>query len=413
MLRVVIVGSSVAGIRTAQSLRLDGFDGEIVVIGEEAEAPYDKPELSKRLLEGGMAEGDNLLISPEDARVAGIELRLGSAAVSLDPAAHLVELANGSTVEYSTLVIATGARARPAPWGPFDGMYVLRTIDDARRLASDLDRGGRLVVIGGSFIGAEVASTARKRGLKVDIVDPRPIPFARALGNEIGALVGDFHLRNEVATHFGDSVVDVTEGAVGPLGRPTLEVALDSKSILAADTVVVGIGAIPNTEWLEGSGLDIVDGVACDQHLRAIGVSDVFAVGDVARWWHPIHNAQVRVEHWTNAVEQARVVANNIVHPDDLSSFAAVEYVWSDQYGSRLQFVGKTGQGSHVVLRDPQAVDRYVALYSRDDGVFAGAMTVDWPKALIFCRQLVSQGLSLNEVAARLEQSLLNPAAVR
>lgn len=409
MLRVVIVGSSVAGVRTAQSLRNEGFDGEIVLIGDEPELPYDKPELSKRLLEGSIAEAENILLTEDAAEAAGIELRLGQRADSLNRADRQVVLADGSTIDYDTLVIATGARARRSPWGEPVGVHVLRTIADARGLARDLTPGAQLVIVGGGFIGSEVASTAIKLGVTVDIVDSRPVPMARALGSEIGTTFSDIHSRNSVSTHFGNGATNIAvdESRTAPSGRPGLAVTLEDGTVLQADSVVVGIGVIPNTEWLQGSGLDLEGGVVCDQFLRASGANTIYAVGDLARWWHPRHGHHMRLEHWTSAVEQARAVAFNVLHPHEPKPFSPVEYIWSDQYGSRFQFAGRTGGPVHMIVRDPVDASRYAVAFSEDGVIYSGVMTANWPKALIMARQLVESGAPLAEVHARLERTLV------
>lgn len=408
MPRVLIVGSSVAGVRTAQSLRAEGFDGQIVLVGEETELPYDKPELSKRLLEGTISERDNLLLSEEDATAARIELRLGSRAESLNQLSREVTLADGSSVEYDTLVIATGARARPSPWGSVPGVHVLRTIADARAIARDIIPGGHLVIIGGGFIGSEVASTAIRLGMAVDIVDPRAVPMGKALGEEIGAMVGDLHRRNSVQVHFGNGATAITSDPMrrGPLDRSALLVRLEDGTLLRADTVVVGIGALPNTEWLDGSGLTLDSGVVCDQYLRAEDSDSIYAVGDVARWWHPRHAASVRVEHWTAAIEQARAAAFNITHPEAKRPFSPIEYIWSDQHGWRFQFAGRTGGKSFVTVLDPVDDARFAVLYSDDDITYSGAMTANWPRALVLARQLVGSGMTLVGVQERLESAL-------
>lgn len=333
---VVIVGSSVGGVRTARALRTEGYDGRIVLIGAEAEMPYDKPPLSKQFLAGAWDEDRVRLLTAADAEAAGIELRLGSAAERLDVADRAVVLADGTRVHYDVLVVATGADARPSPWPVESGVHVVRTLDDSRKLAEDLTSvSGPVVVVGGGFIGAEVAATAHAVGRDVTIVDPLHAPIGRVLGEELGAMFTDLHHRHGVATRFGDGV-EAVDGKAG-----ALRVTLTSGEVLPAGTVVVGIGARPNAGWLASSGLLIDDGVVCDEFCRAVNHGTVFAVGDVARWHHPRHREDVRVEHWTNAAEQASCVAHNIVHPDGLRPYAPTEYVWSDQYDWKIQIAGR------------------------------------------------------------------------
>ena len=394
---VVVVGSSIGGVRTAQALRSEGFDGRIVLVGEETEAPYDKPPLSKQFLTGEWTPDRVRLLTAEDAEQEGIELRLGSPATRLDVAARRVLLADGGSLSYDSLVVATGASARPSPWHPESGVHVVRTLDDSRNLHEDLTREGPVIVVGGGFIGAEVAATARALGHEVTVVDPLPTPIGRVVGPEIGQAFSELHHRHGVATRFGVGV-EAVEGAAGDL-----RVRLTDGSELAAATVVVGIGAVPNDGWLADSGLPIENGVLCDEYSRALDAPDVFAVGDVARWFHPGHREHVRVEHWTNAVEQGACAAHNIVHPDDLRSYAPVEYVWSDQYDWRAQIVGRPIRGvRHEVVGTLEGEHaRAAVLYQDGTGGLCGAVTVNWPKALVQCRRLVTAGAGWDDALAR------------
>lgn len=390
MSTTVVVGSSVGGVRTAQALRRAGYDGDVLLVGEETRPPYDKPPLSKALLAGTIAEQDIGLLTEEAAGKADIQLLLGRTARRLDVAHSVVEFDDGERLHYDDIVIATGASARPSPWGQPTGVHLLRSIADSAALREDLGAGGHLVVVGGGFIGAEVASTARGLGLEVSIVDPVPVPMSRVLGIGVGELFCDLHRNNGVHTNFGIGV----EGIGGERGA--LGVTLTDGERVDASVVVVGIGAVPNDAWLASSGLPVDNGVVCDEHCRAIGAPHVYAVGDVARWWHPRHGERVRVEHWTNAVEQATVVAHNIAHPDELRAYAPVEYVWSDQYDWKIQVVGRTGVGKHELIGDP-ADGRFAAIYRTDGDSLAGLVTVNWPRAMITARRAIVAGTSLAE----------------
>lgn len=387
----VVVGSSVGGVRTAQALRATGYPGDVVLIGEERHLPYDKPPLSKSLLAGSGTADDVMLFSADAARAADVRLLLGRRAERLDVAASELQLHDGGRLAYDDVVVATGAQARPSPWGVHPGVHVLRTLDDAEALRSDLLDGGHLVIVGAGFIGAEVAATARALGLDVTMVDPLDVPMARILGPEVGGLFVGLHERHGVATAFGVGV----EGIEGRRGA--LRVTLTDGRVLSASTVVVGIGAVPNDGWLASSGLLVDDGLVCDEHCRAIGSPRVYAVGDVARWWHLRHGERVRVEHWTNAVEQAAVVAHNITHPDDLRPYTPVEYVWSDQYDWRIQIAGRTGRSRHEILGDPATDARFAVLYGEEDGPLDGLVTVNWPKALVTGRRALATGTALAE----------------
>jgi len=397
MSAAVIVGSSIGGVRTAQALRSEGYDGRIVLIGEEAELPYDKPPLSKSLLAGATDPEAIRLLTPEAADAAQIELLLGHRAVRVDVAAKSVELANQRSVGYDTLVIATGASARPSPWGNQSGVHVLRTIDDSRRVRADLLTGGHLVVVGAGFIGAEVASTARLLGLDVTVVDPLPVPMSRVLNPEIGRWFVDLHHRHGVRAMFGVGV----EGIEGAQGQ--LRVQLTNGEVLEAATVVVGIGATPNDDWLRSSGLVVDDGVVCDEYCRAVNEPAIFAVGDVARWFHPGHGVDMRVEHWTNAVDQAVCVAHNIVKPTELRPYAPIAYVWSDQYDWKVQVTGRTGGvAEHVLVGDPHADNQFAALYTEDGEHLSGAAIVNWPRALIECRRALKSRAGFADMRERL-----------
>ena len=396
----MIVGSSVAGVRTAEALRSQGFDDPVLLLGAEDEFPYDKPALSKQVLLGTRSEEENLLLSRKAADAAAIELRLGSAAVALDADRHLVSMEDGTSIGYDSLVIATGVRARPSPWGQPPGVHLVRTIADVRGLRSDLQAGGRLVVIGGSFIGSEVAASAHAQGMTVTVVDPAPVPMGRVLGAEIGKVLSQLHQAHGVETIFGMGVSELTlDPAVRTAaGHPGLTVHLQDGMLLAADVVVIGIGTVPNDEWLLGSGLVIDNGVVCDEFSRARGAADVYAAGDVARWFHPRHQEWVRVEHWSTAVEHAQSVAHNLSHPDDLRAFDPVEYIWSDQYDWKIQMTGRTGAPDYHVLRDESREDRFAVFYSADGVTFSGAMTANWPKVLLACRRAVGTGITVDEL---------------
>jgi phthalate 3,4-dioxygenase ferredoxin reductase subunit len=393
---VAIVGSSIAGVRTAQALRAEGHGGPIVLVGAEAELPYDKPPLSKQFLAGEWGAERVRLLTAEQARAAGIELRLGAAAVALDAGARRLVLADGQQLRYDALVIATGAAARPSPWVAESGVHVLRTLADSRALGAALADEGPLAVIGGGFIGAEVAATAHAAGRPVTVIDPLAAPIERVLGAELGAICSRIHDRHGVDARFGVGVRDV-RGRAG-----NLEVQLTDGRTLSAATVVVGIGAVPNVDWLRPSGIDLDDGVVCDGECRAVGHPDVYAVGDVARWWHAGHGERVRVEHWTNACEQAACVAHNIVARQAPRSYRPTEYVWSDQYDWKIQIAGRPARSvAHELIGDPDApVPRFAAVYGDERGRVSAAAAVNWPRALVACRRLIGEGAGFGAAVA-------------
>lgn len=394
----VIVGASVGGVSTAQALRALGFPGRIVIVGAETEAPYDRPPLSKQFLTGEWDESRLALLPDEEGVDLELEVRLGVPALRLDVAQRSVVLAGGDSVPFDVCVVATGAAARPSPWGDPPGVHVLRSAQDSRALRADLLRGGPVVVVGGGFIGAEVAAAASRLSNDVTVVDPLVAPMSRLVGDELGAVLGGLHGRKGVTTRFGVGVAGITHD------RDGLRVLLDDGSGLTASTVVVGIGAVPNDSWLKSSGLLIDNGVVCDEFCRAVGAHDIYAVGDVARWWHRGRGERVRAEHWTNAVEQARCVAHNIVHPEDPLPYEPVEYVWSDQYDWRIQLAGTPGRAAHHDVVGDLTADhpRAAVSYADAAGQLIGVVTLNWPRALSGGRRMLAAGIGAGDAFNRL-----------
>jgi NADPH-dependent 2,4-dienoyl-CoA reductase/sulfur reductase-like enzyme len=377
---VVVVGGSIGGVRTVQRLRAAGYAGAVTLVEREPHLPYDKPPLSKLVLEV-VATPLPVLLTEEQADRLGVELLLGTEGRRLDVASHTLELSHGASLTYDALVVATGARARPSPWAGTPRVLELRGWDDAVRLRTALEGAERLVVIGAGFIGAEVSSAARKRGVAVDLVDVAEIPMARHLGPGIGSQFSALHHRHGVQTHFGVGVerLDSREDGV--------DVVLTDGTSLSADLVVVGLGTQLNTEWLAGSGVRVEDGVVCDSRGRVDGAVDVYAVGDAARWWHPAHGSLVRAEHWTNAVEQAAVVAHTIADPGSPQEHNPVGYVWSNQYDWKIQMAGSPWLGlQEETIRDP-ASDRFAVLWGDEAGLLCGVLTVNWPQLAVRGRQ--------------------------
>ena len=373
---VLVVGGSVAGIRTARALREQGYAGPVRVVEAEAEVPYDKPPLSK-----GSVEADACvpLISLEEADALGIELLLSSRVVGLDVDRRRVTLEDGTVLPFQHLVIATGLTPRRAPYD-VPGVHVLRTLDDARTLRAAIAGARRVLVIGAGFIGAEVAALARAHGVEVTLVDPEPVPMGRVVGADLGARLADLHRRHGVETRFGTTV-----RSLEPVGEG-FRATLGDGAVVEADAVVVGIGSEVNVGWLAGSGLLVADGVVCDELGAAVAAPGVHAVGDVAEW------AGVRVEHWTNAVEQAVCVARTIARPDDVATHRSVSYVWSDQYDWKIQLVG-----SRDVARVPDVVEeaepfRLVATWRDPNGQVTGGVTVNWPRESVRLRSALARG---------------------
>ena len=385
--RVVIVGSSVGGVRTARALRAEGYTGHITLVGEEPDLPYDRPPLSKQVLNGAWPTERAGLLTAQAAADAGIELRLGVAARSLDTEARRVHLADGEVLAYDDLVIATGASARPSPWQPESGVYTLRTLADCLTLKKCFAGGAAVAMIGGGFIGAEAAAAARSAGCDVTLIDAVALPMERAAGPMVAALLADVQRGHGVRTRFGVGVQSVT-GRAGDL-----VVTLSDASVVRAEAVVVGIGALPNDRWLQGSGLTIEDGVVCDAYLAAAGATHVFAIGDVARWPHPGLDAQVRSEHWTNAADQARCVARTIARPEAREPYQPSDYIWSDQYDWKLQLAGQRSRAvAECVIGTADAQrPRVTVLHEDAAGELCGAVCLNWPKAFVQCRRLLDE----------------------
>ncbi|MEU4673206.1 FAD-dependent oxidoreductase [Amycolatopsis sp. NPDC023774] len=392
--RTVVVGASVAGVRVAQALRSYGYEGRVVLVGQEDELPYDKPPLSKAVLAGSAALDDVRLLTEREAADAEIELELGQAATRLDLLGSRVHLADGSALGFDDLVIATGASARPAGWEHLDGVHSLRTAADARGLREDLDGGGPVVVIGGGFIGAEVAATANRLGLPdVTVLDATPALLSRAVPEVFGDRLADLHRRHGVRVRLGARVATVEQS------RARLRIRLDDGSEVDAATVVVGIGAVPNDAWVTGSGLKVEDGVVCDPFGRA--APHVFAVGDVSRRQIARRGRAVRFEHWTNAVEQAACVAHTLAHPGDPRAHEPAEYVWTDQYDWKVQIVGDPRAGTENRLFD-RSGDAFAMVFGAG-GRPTGAVVVNWPKALADCRRALAAAKPFAELCEELQ----------
>ncbi|WP_428338983.1 NAD(P)/FAD-dependent oxidoreductase [Mycobacterium sp.] len=393
-LGVVIVGASLAGLRTAEALRARSYCEPITLVGAEPGLPYDRPPLSKDYLSSDHSGEVPLLRNDAALAELDLEIRAETRAIRLDGDRRRVCLSNGDEMPYDDAVIATGADARRLPLSEgVDGFRTLRTLADAELLRADFDRRPKVVIVGGGFIGAEVAASARARDLDVDLVELLPAPMSGALGPTVAALLADLHTDHGVRLHCGVTVARV-------FGAPRVEkVELSNGTVLDADVVVMGLGVVPATAWLRDSGLDVHNGVKCDDQLQAIGRTGVYAVGDVARWTHPIFGESIRVEHWTNANEHADVVASVIMGEPRVAG--AVPYVWSDQYHRKIQIVGRPAAGDDITLMDDPADGRHVAVYERR-GKVAGVLTVDAPRTMLRGRRAIEAGTSAAELVASL-----------
>ena len=391
--RVVVVGSSLAGVRVCGGLRAEGFEGTITLVGAESHVPYDRPPLSKKVLSGEWEPDRISLVRPEEFDKLQLQQRLGVPAVALSTIDRVVTLGDGTQLHYDGLVIATGAATRKLPNQlEHESVFELRTLTDCLALRSRLIAGGlRVTIIGAGFIGLEVAATARTLGNEVVVLEGAPAPLIRGLGAEMGLAVAALHTDHDVSVRCGVQVLGID--AVGT----SLAVRLGDGEAVPSDVIVVGIGVAPATSWLEGSGLTLRDGVVCDATLNA-GFAGVYAAGDVARWPNgQFDGEEMRVEHWTNASEQGLVVAHNLVavaRSDEPEAYSAVPFFWSEQYGTRIQFVGRAAGDDEVVIVKGSVADRvFLALYG-SKGRLRGALGVAMPKPLMQCRRLLLEQVS-------------------
>ncbi|MEO9224546.1 MAG: FAD-dependent oxidoreductase [Acidimicrobiales bacterium] len=397
--RVVIAGASLAGLRATEALRRLGYDGDITIVGDELEYPYDRPPLSKQVLSGAWEQDRALLVVQGETEDLDADWRLGIAATGLDLADRSVQLANGTTVGYDGLIIATGARARHLPGTEgVPGVHVLRTLNDSLALRAELEAGPkRVVVVGAGFIGAEVAATARKLDLAVTMVEPLETPLARAMPAKIGEVVAGLHRGHGVDVRLG---VGVDRVAVGDDGRAS-GVVLSDGATINASVVVVGIGVIPNTEWLDESGLTIGNGVVCDETCMA--APDVVAAGDVARWPNPRYGEVMRVEHWDHAADQAEYAAQRLLAWDvdePVEPYAPVPWFWSDQYDRKIQFAGHSSANDDIVVIDGSLEDRrFVALFGRG-GKVVGVLGMNRPAPVMRWRNRIVDGATWDDALA-------------
>ncbi len=383
MRRILVVGASAAGLAAAETLRREGYDGTLTLVGDEPHLPYDRPPLSKQLLAAEWDAERLTLRTPDALAGLDVDLRLGVAATGLELADRTVQLADGSAVPYDGLILATGVRPRRLPG---EGAHVLRTLDDALTLRGRLTPGCRLVVVGAGFLGAEAASVAWRLGCEVTLLEPAPVPLAHAVGTEVGEVLTRAHRERGIDLRCGVTVTEVTEDGVRLAGGETVE----------ADEVLVAIGSLPNTEWLDGSGLPVGDGVVCDEYCEA--ARGVYAAGDVARWHNPLFGVPMRIEHRTNAAEQGMAAARNLLRPDGRKPFVPVPYFWSDQYDMKIQAYGHLRGHDEVAVVDGDLAERrFLAAYRTGDRL-TGALAVGMPpKAIRQWRQAIAAGANWRE----------------
>ena len=402
----VVVGSSLAGLRACETLRQEGFEGEIVLVGAESEIPYDRPPLSKKVLAGEWDVDRIRLRKPDDFAGLALDMRLGSAAVALDVEAREVTLADGSVLQFDGLVIATGATPRRLPDQPdLDGVVELRTLADSIALRDRIADGtARVTVIGAGFIGLEVAATARQRGCAVTVLEGAPAPLIRGLGAEMGTAVAAVHGRNAVDLRCGVGVA----GIEGDGTRVTC-VRLVDGNLIESDVVVVGVGVAPATQWLADSGLQLGDGVVCDATLQT-SAPGIYAAGDCARWPNAVFagfdDEVMRIEHWTNAAEQGAAAARNmlaVARGAAVTPYESVPFFWSDQFDSRIQFVGRAHGGDDIHVFAGETSGNFAALYGYE-GRLRGVLGVNLPRLVMPFRALLAAKATWSEAIAKAER---------
>jgi 3-phenylpropionate/trans-cinnamate dioxygenase ferredoxin reductase subunit len=369
----VIVGAGLAGAKAAQELRERGFDGRVVLVGAEPERPYERPPLSKDYLRGE-SEREKAHVHPAGFyEEKEIDLETGSAVAAIDPGASRVLLEGGRELAYDRLLLTMGAEPRrlPIPGADLDGIHYLRTFADADALRTRLEAGaGRVAVVGGGWIGSEVAASARQRGLEVTVIDPLALPNERIFGTEVGSFYRDVHAENGVEMRLGRGV-EAFEG-----DRAVAGVRLSDGAQVECDFAVVGVGVAPRIELARDAGIEVENGIVVDEHLLT-SAPNIYAAGDVANAWHPFYERRIRVEHWANALNQGPAAARSMLGED--VSYERIPYFFSDQYDVGMEYSGYAERWDEVVLRgDPGASEGFVAFWLRDGRVLAGMNVNVW-----------------------------------
>jgi 3-phenylpropionate/trans-cinnamate dioxygenase ferredoxin reductase component len=367
----VIVGASLAGAKAAETLREEGSDGRVVLVGAEVERPYERPPLSKDYLRGEVGREKVYVHDESFYAEHDIELRLGRTAVSLDTSSSELELDDGERLRYDRLLLTTGARPRrlSIPGGELEGVLYLRSLRDSDTLRERLDRGGAVVVVGAGWIGAEVAASARQRGLEVTVIDPASVPLERVMGTEVGAIYRDIHTDHGVQMLMGTGV-EAFEGD-GAVER----VRTSDGRELECDFAVVGVGVEPRTGLAAQAGIAVDNGILVDEHLET-GVPGVFAAGDVANPHHPFYGERIRVEHWANALNQGPAAARNML--GQATAYERLPYFFSDQYEVGMEYTGFARAWDRVVFRGEPATREFVAFWLVEDRVVAGMNVNVW-----------------------------------
>jgi 3-phenylpropionate/trans-cinnamate dioxygenase ferredoxin reductase component len=400
----IIVGASLAGAKAAETLRDEGFDGRAVLVGAEEERPYERPPLSKDYLRGEVGREKVYVHDESFYAEHDIELRRGRTVESLDTSTSELALDNGERLRYDRLLLTTGAEPRrlSIPGAELDGVLYLRSVQDSDALRERLERGGAVVVVGAGWIGAEVAASARQRGLEVTVLDPVGVPLERVLGAEVGAIYRDIHTDHGTEMLMGTGV-EAFEG-----DKAVERVRTSDGRELECDFVVVGVGVEPRTQLATQAGLAVDNGISVDKHLQT-SVPGVFAAGDVANAHHPFYGEQIRVEHWANALNQGPAAARNML--DLTVAYDRLPYFFSDQYDVGMEYSGFARTWDRVVFRGDPSTREFVAFWLVEDRVVAGMNLNVWDitdsiqrlireRVPVDERRLADPDVSLDELAA-------------
>jgi len=384
----VIVGASLAGAKAAETLRVEGFEGRVVLIGEEAERPYERPMLSKEYLRGDKPAAK--LYVHEEGFYAGndIELLTGTRVASLDAAAHEITLEDGSRMPYSRLLLSTGATPRriPVPGAELQGVRYLRRMSDSDALRAAIKAASRVVVIGAGWIGSEVAASARQLGAEVSVVAPEAVPLERVLGPELGRVYRDLHDEHLVDLYLSTQIEAIVGNDVAHGVRTT------DGLVIEGDLVVVGVGVSPRDELAQHAGLTLQNGIVVDEFLRT-SAPDVFAAGDVAATWNPMYNRRIRMEHWANALNQGQTAARNMLGQD--TAYTKLPYFYSDQYDLGMEYNGYASDWDRVVLRGDVEGREFLAFWLKDGRVLAGMNANVWDQGDTI-KELVRSGTTVD-----------------
>ena len=365
----VIIGAGIAGGTAAETLRKQGFEGEVHLVGAELHRPYDRPPLSKEFLSGSKEQAQLYFKTEEFYAEQAITLHLGDEATSVDRTGKSVTMAGGGTLDYDKLLLATGSRVRKLslPGSELDGVHYLRTIEDSQAIAASMNGAGRAVVIGAGFIGSEVAAVCKSAGLEVTVLEVQSQPMAHILGPEMGAVYAGLHTARGVDLRLSEGIAEIRGGSRAE------QVVTDKGNVIDCDLVVIGVGVAPETSLAEAAGLDVDNGIVVDEHCRTSD-PDIFTAGDVANWPHPGLGHRIRVEHFDNAANQAAAAAKSMLGAPE--TYDPVLYFWSDQYDLNIQYLGHAAQWDEIAVRGDTDAEAFTAFYLKD-GAVSGALVVN------------------------------------